>query len=414
MSRLTRFVTVFIDALDEGSTDDIRCLVGYLEHLTEHSMHACAGLRVCLASRHYPQITTRQGLSVVVEAQSEHDHDIDLYIRRKMIGDDSSGTHELRHRVRDRSAGVFLWVVLVVSSLNELFDQGQSLAVLFKKLDETPQDLYRMFGNVLSRDRGNFQECITLFRWFLFADRQLNPSELYIALQVSSSVYDWNADLPSRATVIRYLLNCSRGLVELTATKTPVVQFIHETVRDFLIGKHTFDTNAASEHEDSIVFSDFRKEDCHMIIARECLTYLTALGSQSLTARAERHVLTDYAARSWCRHILTSNQACSEELIALILDLLTNEGKRSTWLYYSEHTKEWHSKLFEGVAGPPLYYAVLTGVVDVVTTLLNQGVEVNAQGGYFGNALQAASEQGHEQTGQLLLEKGAEVNAHGG
>jgi ankyrin repeat protein len=38
---------------------------------------------------------------------------------------------------------------------------------------------------------------------------------------------------------------------------------------------------------------------------------------------------------------------------------------------------------------------------------------VNAQGGLFGNALQAASLKGHETVVQMLLDKGAEVNAQG-
>jgi len=33
----------------------------------------------------------------------------------------------------------------------------------------------------------------------------------------------------------------------------------------------------------------------------------------------------------------------------------------------------------------------------VVQILLDKGAEVNAQGGYFGNALQAASCRGHDQ-----------------
>jgi ankyrin repeat protein len=47
----------------------------------------------------------------------------------------------------------------------------------------------------------------------------------------------------------------------------------------------------------------------------------------------------------------------------------------------------------------------------VVQILLEKGAEVNAQGGGYGNALQAASEGGHEKVVQILLEKGAEVNA---
>ncbi|XP_044714480.1 ankyrin repeats (many copies) domain-containing protein [Hirsutella rhossiliensis] len=49
-----------------------------------------------------------------------------------------------------------------------------------------------------------------------------------------------------------------------------------------------------------------------------------------------------------------------------------------------------------------------------VQTLLNKGADVNAQGGRYGNALQAASTQGHEKVVQTLLDKGADVNIQGG
>jgi ankyrin repeat protein len=50
---------------------------------------------------------------------------------------------------------------------------------------------------------------------------------------------------------------------------------------------------------------------------------------------------------------------------------------------------------------------------QIVQRLLEKGADVNAQGGYYGNALQAASVKGHDQIVQLLLEKGADVNAQG-
>jgi ankyrin repeat protein len=50
----------------------------------------------------------------------------------------------------------------------------------------------------------------------------------------------------------------------------------------------------------------------------------------------------------------------------------------------------------------------------VVKKLLDKGADVNAQGGHFGNALQAALCGGHEQVVKKLPDKGADVNAQGG
>jgi ankyrin repeat protein len=49
-----------------------------------------------------------------------------------------------------------------------------------------------------------------------------------------------------------------------------------------------------------------------------------------------------------------------------------------------------------------------------VKLLLENNADVNAQGGEYGTALQAASARGYEQTMKLLLENNADVNAQGG
>ncbi|KAH6986852.1 hypothetical protein EDB80DRAFT_176155 [Ilyonectria destructans] len=51
---------------------------------------------------------------------------------------------------------------------------------------------------------------------------------------------------------------------------------------------------------------------------------------------------------------------------------------------------------------------------NTVQMLLEKGVDVNAKGGRYGSALQAASAKGYDKIVQLLLEKGADVNAKGG
>jgi ankyrin repeat protein len=59
----------------------------------------------------------------------------------------------------------------------------------------------------------------------------------------------------------------------------------------------------------------------------------------------------------------------------------------------------------------PLYYAAQLGLSTITKLLLDRGDDVNAQGGQYGNALQAASVGGHEQVVKMLLINGANVNA---
>ena len=46
--------------------------------------------------------------------------------------------------------------------------------------------------------------------------------------------------------------------------------------------------------------------------------------------------------------------------------------------------------------------------------LLDRGADVNAQGGRYGNALQAASRGGQDHVVQMLLDRDADINAQGG
>lgn len=52
-----------------------------------------------------------------------------------------------------------------------------------------------------------------------------------------------------------------------------------------------------------------------------------------------------------------------------------------------------------------LYNASLASLQYLVGLLLRKGPDFNAQGGYYGNPLQAASIQGHIEIVQLLLDK---------
>ena len=65
----------------------------------------------------------------------------------------------------------------------------------------------------------------------------------------------------------------------------------------------------------------------------------------------------------------------------------------------------------QGEYGNALQAASCDGHEAVVQLLLNKGADVNAQGGVYGNALQAASRRGHTAVAQLLRDKGAKAAA---
>jgi ankyrin repeat protein len=50
--------------------------------------------------------------------------------------------------------------------------------------------------------------------------------------------------------------------------------------------------------------------------------------------------------------------------------------------------------------------------IDVVKLLLDAGADINAKGGYYGNALQAAVFKGSVDLVRLLLDAGADLNAN--
>lgn len=64
-----------------------------------------------------------------------------------------------------------------------------------------------------------------------------------------------------------------------------------------------------------------------------------------------------------------------------------------------------------GYYGTALQTAARSGFAEYVAILLQHGADVNAKVGACGDALQAAAEAGHKDTVQLLLDKGADANA---
>jgi len=266
----------------------------------------------------------------------------------------------------------------------------------------------------------------------------LTPKELYLAIvQTHAPSTMDDAHGVDEDSAIRYVLDCSCGLVQVIeidvttaglqgvvdeeasrseaqsykARKALAVQFIHGSVREHLL-QHT--DLLADDRSGTMSQADV----CHTEIAGACLRYILSLSEQVLETgkRAPRRALARYAAKHWSEHLRMCSRPRNRELCDLACNLLQyNTTALLAWLQLcdvEQASPDW--ELTAADLAPPLYYAATTGVSEVVSSMILPGVDVDATGGRYGSALQAASAGGHVEVVEVLLDAGAQIDAGNG
>ncbi|PLB37585.1 Pfs, NACHT and Ankyrin domain protein [Aspergillus candidus] len=236
--------TCFVDALDECDEQQIIDMIQYFEDLAEQSTARGVQFRICFSSRHYPYLSTRWGLRFTLEHQAGHTEDLETYVESRLQIRDPRLIEKLRPEILRKAAGVFMWVVLVVDILNKEYRRGAMF--MEKKLESLPSGLSDLFKDILQRDKENMAELKLCIIWILCAKRPLQPREFYHALWSGLSFEDPDeSEMPDASgreigeddlpRFYRYVISSSKGLAEVTNSTNQSVQFIHESVRDFLI-----------------------------------------------------------------------------------------------------------------------------------------------------------------------------------
>lgn len=231
-------LTCLIDALDECPEAEIREMIGFFEELGESAADKRIELRVCFSSRHYPHVSMGKCQDMLLDGQPGHDEDITKYVKSKLKVRNGKTGDDLRQAVQAKAQGVFLWVVLVVSILNKESDHGSNNTRLRRCLDQIPSELHKLFEDILQRGVRDDENLVPILQWVSFAQRPLACEELYFAVRSDRPDFDvskpWDHDEDDTETMKLFILSSSKGLAELTRGKKPTVQFIHESVRDYL------------------------------------------------------------------------------------------------------------------------------------------------------------------------------------
>ncbi|KAH8707471.1 hypothetical protein GQ44DRAFT_582129, partial [Phaeosphaeriaceae sp. PMI808] len=266
---------IFIDALDECDSRSIQSQAHFWREITKLAYTAGVHLNVCMSSRHFPHITVSDCAEIVVE--NHNGQDIAIYVEQKFklsIATSEPQWGLLRDVVLGKSAGVFLWVVLVVEELLRKWDDGKSLRYLQKQLDIIPEELAGLFSQMFrSLDPETRLIAVRLFQWAILAVKPLRLHEwhhilAFIRQPTPTSLREWRLSddfTKDDNQLERQIKSISRGLIEMSETR--IVQAIHESVRDFFLRCNGFSMLDPCLESDPI-------GNGHVSIMATCLDYL--------------------------------------------------------------------------------------------------------------------------------------------
>ncbi|KAL7805250.1 hypothetical protein V8C44DRAFT_232131 [Trichoderma aethiopicum] len=245
-----RSLMIFVDALDECNRAQVADMVCFFEELCGRAQDSKVWLQVCFSSRYYPIVVIRRGLEVRLDEEIGHTEDIEHYIRSASMLGKSRQADLLRSEILNKSSGIFLWVVLVLRLLNwEYSNCSVPIKRLSDRLKEIPPELDNLFELILTRENDNLEQLHICLRWILFAAHPLKPEVLYFAVQIGSETgctgY-WDREEIELDEMKSFVTSSSRGLAEITRNKASEVQFIHESVRDFLQNKYETEWSEAN------------------------------------------------------------------------------------------------------------------------------------------------------------------------
>jgi len=274
-----RELCLFIDALDECHDDDVADMVDFFEELGDNAADKDIRLRICFSSRYYPTIMLRSGNEVKLDHEEEHSRDITRYIKAKLKLGKSKRAGATSQQILEKSAGIFLWVALVVPILNKAYAGGR-MDQLEKCLNGMPPGLDNLFDMILTRDQDDLDDLRLCIQWVLFAIRPLTLSEYFFALRDgddTDALRCWAEDELDDENMYRFVQNSSKGLAEVTKTriktKEPTIQFIHESVRDYFLVKEGKRILWPHLDGDFVAFS-------HESLKIRCLAEITSLKEQ--------------------------------------------------------------------------------------------------------------------------------------
>lgn len=444
----SRPVWLFIDALDEyGEENANRLIKGINSWIQEFPPQT--KFRVCLTCRHYPPLALPDGrLELCLE--DENGYDISSYVHSRLsVWSNDANLAAIREDISNRASGIFMWARLVVERVLDLQRHGENWKRIKEAVDKSTDELDGLYRDLVTTIAAKPNSC-RLITWICFAMQPLTLDALRWAMVVDPDYSDKPASLQHWETTNHFSSDChmmekrvrslSCGLAE-ALHPTGVVQFIHQTVKDFFIQEGLLVLQKSQESAMVKTNEANSEAIAHYQISRTCIRYMSAkeiMGSNGHES-ADVFPLLKYATIYWLSHVAQSEDNVPRNDLLRYLGWPSDDFfhlwakcsfsillfARSTTLLHLASRYQWMGALQEILQDKellktridasdgtqtPLCFAAEEGNEDVVRILLDNGADVNARGGNPGNALCAASKTGQDEIIRILLENGAEIN----
>ncbi|KAJ4367429.1 hypothetical protein N0V83_007011 [Neocucurbitaria cava] len=253
-----------------------------------------------------------------------------------------------------------------------------------------------------------------ILQWLAFSERPLLVEEVaeVVAIDITRTpAFDRDEVLEDSLEV----QNICSSLVSITTISgnndagptRRIVALAHYSVQEYLTSDRIRQSKAERYSMQDVA--------CHEAIATGCLMYLLQFQGPGMYSEEvlQRFRIAQYSAEFWFKHARKTGERL-QKMSQVAINLFSRDNPAYLlWIQLHDLDPRRRKVNFQRTikdSPPPLYYAALIGLSSIVNLLLEKDTDVDAQGRYFRNALQAASAHGHKEVAQLLLNNGADVN----
>ncbi|KAJ5117570.1 NACHT nucleoside triphosphatase [Penicillium atrosanguineum] len=331
--------------------------------------------------------------------------------------------NEMKERLLQGAQGVFRYVQCQLDSFRRARNRNQ----LDECLRTLPRDLDETYERILCNiDETYVEDVRRILTVLCLSTRLLTINELIDAHAIELDEHPC-LDREGRSYEQDDLVDICLGLVEIVVTKDSDGQIIstariaHFSIQEYLQSDRIQQQKAKRF---AILSGSANTE-----MAQICLAYLLdpTLSDGILNEiKLREYQLAQFAAIHWYHYYKRSQEGKSkaEKLLSRIFQDNTNSFV--TWIKLHDidrpgcHEKVDFWRRIDDIASP-MYYASLLGLKIILENMLVIATRtatlsdtVNAEGGYYGNALQAASYNGHKEVVHMLLDRGAAINTQYG